>query len=784
MSTTSSILTTLVPATLVAGVVMVSSLAGGVCAQVGSGVMPLRYDDATARFVDERGRGMILRGVNLGNWFLLEPWMLGLDSSAYRDQHDILMTLESRFGAVAAESLLDTYRANWITERELAQAKAFGFNVVRLPFHYSLVLDYERPYGMREDAFRWLDHAIKLCEDQGLYVILDLHGAPGGQSHDMPSGRVGENALWTDEVAQRQMVALWRAVAERYAGRASVVGYDLVNEPWGDFQQDLREDIVRLVNRLHDAVREVDPETVIYAPGLLNGVLFYGDPRERGWTNTGYTIHTYPGLFGNGEPTLATHQQFLEKEMPALAAAVARVRVPVLVGEFNPVFAEVDRPAMLRRHFDVFAELGWHATVWSLRKINPEGGLGASDWCLLTNAEPFRLPDPATATAVELDEAFEQLGRQRLAVDPYLVAEPLVAAYDDGNREAVAEAAWPSDAAPAGWSMTAVGNGAKAGLGVDGEGKSFTVHALGQDIWGGSDAFAYLSRPVAGLDEVSVVVEGFDSPGRYGKAGVMLRGSEGVDAAHVLVHIFRDGRVLLAQRDRDGGPTREQVVGFGGMPVGLAVRRDGERVSWRVGYPETGWGAWQVVDGEGFAADARIGVAVSSNAEAGRAALRARFGDELGSGAPAGERVDLGSGSWGSWGEGFEFLSDSDSLVYRPDGGGAGMFRDVSGLGEGVVTLRMGLRGLEGLTGEGTVELRLESVGEEGRLLRISSRNYAVSDLKAAAVVNQTWLTGPQRRDTVRALVVVDGVTGVAGAPGARLIFENPELVWSPARGW
>jgi len=83
-----------------------------------------------------------------------------------------------------------------------------------------------------EEGFKLIDRCLDWCEKHSLYVFLDLHGAPGGQTganiddsiDDMPR-------LFMDKDSYDKGIALWVGLAERYKDRTIVGGYDLLNEP-------------------------------------------------------------------------------------------------------------------------------------------------------------------------------------------------------------------------------------------------------------------------------------------------------------------------------------------------------------------------------------------------------------------------------------------------------------------------------------------------------------------------------------------------------------------------
>ena len=150
-----------------------------------------------------------LRGCNLGNWLMLEMWMLNYTDRGFADQYDFIKTLETRFGEEEAEGLMDIYRTNWIQGSDFDIIKSFGMNTVRLPFDYKLLMDSdEKPFRLKDDAWEWLDQAIAMAKKREMYVILDMHGAPGRQSGMDHSGRVGYNKLWSNKNHQKQTVWL------------------------------------------------------------------------------------------------------------------------------------------------------------------------------------------------------------------------------------------------------------------------------------------------------------------------------------------------------------------------------------------------------------------------------------------------------------------------------------------------------------------------------------------------------------------------------------------------
>src|SRR5579862_1958344 len=188
-----------------------------------------------ASIVDNHGRPVTLHGCNLGNWLLNEMWMMDMAHAGEPgDQWQTEELLQQRFGAAEKDRLLDVFRENWIGPRDFEILKAWKFNVVRLPFNYTLLQDDAAPDQLRTNAFRWLDRAVDMATRAGIYVIVDMHGAPGGQSTDQCTGRSGQNKLWLPENRKRAAF-LWKKIAERYRNSPMVAAYDLLNEPYGNY---------------------------------------------------------------------------------------------------------------------------------------------------------------------------------------------------------------------------------------------------------------------------------------------------------------------------------------------------------------------------------------------------------------------------------------------------------------------------------------------------------------------------------------------------------------------
>lgn len=567
---------------LLMGLVLLGSAASCVCTRpsLKADFSFLRVDGT--RVVDADGKTVALKGCNLGNWFLLEMWMLDLKNLGSNhnipDQYTLERILRERFGAGRAHHLMEVYRANWIAERDFAMLKSFGFNVIRLPFHYSLLEDDAHPLELRPDAFRWLDQAVEWARKYGMYVILDLHGAPGGQSVDHTTGREGQNYLWSDEECRRRTVWLWRCIAERYRDEPVVAAYDLLNEPFGDYKTEShREALLSLMNDLYHAIREVDSRHIIILPGTREGIHFYGSPRARGWENVMFTEHYYPGVM-YGSPSLEVHIEHINQTLYWMRHYLRDVEAPLLVGEFNVVFRRAGGPELMRYYFDVFARYGWWGTLWSYKLIHAEGGLGRDNWYLVTNRERAPKISLRDSSYEEILAFFEWLGKV-----PYAVDEELRAALTRESASALAlerRPLWleaPYDDDPCEWTARDIAAVPVGGQRVFSK-ERMDVFGGGQDIWGERDEFRFVWQEMAGNFEMEACVVEFDEAHMYSKAGLMLRNQPTPESAHILLHVFPDGRVAVGYRDRDGGTMRETKFPIRSFPIHLKLVRRGDSV--------------------------------------------------------------------------------------------------------------------------------------------------------------------------------------------------------------
>ena len=132
------------------------------------------------------------------------------------------------------------------------------------------------------------DNLLAWCKANRMYLILDLHAAPGGQGKDanISDYDPAKPSLWESEANRQKTIALWRKLAERYANEPWIGGYDLLNEPNWTFEgkdKNGKEDssnkpIWDLYQAITKAIREVDTNHLIVIEGNGWGNNYNGFP--------------------------------------------------------------------------------------------------------------------------------------------------------------------------------------------------------------------------------------------------------------------------------------------------------------------------------------------------------------------------------------------------------------------------------------------------------------------------------------------------------------------------
>jgi len=355
------------------------------------------------RIVDDRGKTIILRGINLGGWLVEEMWMMPFETKppaasefpAIRDHVTLWETIEKRFGKAGEERIRTALRNSWLNEADFDHIRAAGFNCVRLPFLYDLL---DEP-----DGLNWLDRAIDWAGKRSIYVILDLHGAPGRQSNDHHTGEAERNQFFYDPAMVESAETVWTRIAIRYRDRPEVAAYDLLNEPMGAPNTST---LYLVQNRLYQAIRSVDQRHIIIIEDGYTDVEDIPYPAVSGWDNVVLSSHAYLFEAKSEQDYLNALQWYV----PMIEKTQNERQVPLYLGEFN--LEPNGTPKTMATVLKTMNEKVWSWSVWCYKVV--EKGGTSSMWGLYRNTQPVMPLDPFCDSEAELVRKMEQIRTERL----------------------------------------------------------------------------------------------------------------------------------------------------------------------------------------------------------------------------------------------------------------------------------------------------------------------------------------------------------------------------------
>ncbi|MDX6403932.1 MAG: endoglucanase [Blastocatellia bacterium] len=242
--------------------------------------------------VSPDGKPLLLKGTNLGNWLLPEGYMFKFKQT--NSPRLIQTAISELIGEDEARRFWKTYRDNYITRSDISFIKRSGFNSVRVPFSYRLFVSEETSPRLEGPGYELLDRVVDWCKREGLYVILDMHAAPGGQTGDNIDDSFGYPFLFESTESQQLTVNLWRKIAARYRNEPTVLGYDLLNEPIAHYfdAASLNPKLEPLYRKIVLGIREVDRNHIIFLGGAQWDTNFkvFGPPFD---PKLAYTFHKY-----------------------------------------------------------------------------------------------------------------------------------------------------------------------------------------------------------------------------------------------------------------------------------------------------------------------------------------------------------------------------------------------------------------------------------------------------------------------------------------------------------
>ena len=237
--------------------------------------------------VDAAGKPILLRATNLGNWLVPEGYMWMFEGGPQSPSEIRALVLEL-LGPEGSSAFWQRYRENYVTREDIALLHRAGFNAIRVPLHYSLFESDDA------EGFKLVDQLLVWSRAEDLYVILDLHAAPGGQTGTNIDDSAGYPWLYQRPKQQEHLIATWRRLATHYRDESTVLGYDLLNEPIPHFPKLalLNPSLEPLYKKLSGEIRKIDVHHILFLGGAQwdGNFSVFGKPFD---VNVAYTFHKY-----------------------------------------------------------------------------------------------------------------------------------------------------------------------------------------------------------------------------------------------------------------------------------------------------------------------------------------------------------------------------------------------------------------------------------------------------------------------------------------------------------
>lgn len=281
-----------------------------------------------------------------------------------------------------------------LTEKDIADLKNYGANIVRVMFADNKLISKTPPYEYNETEFKKLDNMIMLCYKYGIRIVIDPHTFPGFKNDYTTSY---DDEFWKSPDLQNRFVELWKKISDRYKANGDVIfGYDLLNEPYVPDSKIWYDLVARVTKVIRD---NGDKHTIIIEPNDLNSNGKWIS-RNKNLANLQLpdddNIIVSPHFY---EPHEYTHQlvspssKRVNYNDPVLNAKtivqneIALIRefqlahptIPIYIGEFSVSRIADDSNEYLKDLIDACEKYGWHWTYHAFRESyfwDPEMRIG------------------------------------------------------------------------------------------------------------------------------------------------------------------------------------------------------------------------------------------------------------------------------------------------------------------------------------------------------------------------------------------------------------------------
>ena len=341
------------------------------------------------------GKPFLIKGTNLGNWLVPEGYMFKFTKT--NSPKLINELFAELFGPAETKKFWKEYLTNYVTKQDIQYLHNLGMNSIRVPFNYRLFTneDYLGGEGIQR-GMALLDSVVKWCAAEKIYVLLDMHAAPGGQTGDNIDDGYGYPFLFESKEDQELICTVWLKIADHFKNNTTVMGYDLFNEPIAHYfdAAKLNTLLEPLFKKITAVVRSVDKNHLIFLEGAQWASNFsaFGRPFD---DKLVYQFHKYwtPA-------TIDVIQSYIDFRN--------KYNVPIYCGETG------ENEDKWVEDFRILLEknnIGWH--YWPYKKMNntsgivtfnqPEGYQAIIDYAAANrdNFEAIRKAKPADLVAAK-----------------------------------------------------------------------------------------------------------------------------------------------------------------------------------------------------------------------------------------------------------------------------------------------------------------------------------------------------------------------------------------------
>lgn len=326
-------------------------------------------------------RSFKARGVNLGNWLILEEWM----NPTYYANHTVTGADEWTFCqelGSSCEATLQAHWASWITEADITQLSTLGYNLLRIPIgHWGLIpTTVDEPY-VHSTQLEHVERVMTYASTLGMQVVLDIHGLPGSQNGKDHSGHEGSINWFTNTNQARSLTAVMAAMTfiQASSNRHVIAALEVCNEPNVTTKGQMKT-YTKYLKDSRAMVNRYNASMPLMFHDAFRGAPYWSKFTKKKKDNYVIDVHQYfSGFTSNTLSAVATMCEF--------STAAQKVTAPVFVGEYSVSVGGVyldtthARQQMLEtqvQHYQTGKLAG--SAFWGIKAFNPDGVTQNNGW--------------------------------------------------------------------------------------------------------------------------------------------------------------------------------------------------------------------------------------------------------------------------------------------------------------------------------------------------------------------------------------------------------------------